>query len=472
MKTKNLFRPSANCRQIHRSISHTKAGVAVFVSICFLAVLSSLSAQELPAQEDGFHTFKTADGKHTTVAKLAGFMVKGKLEPSVGIWSTNLKVVLLKKDGTKTKPLPIKFFNKKSQTLLKSLNKSLRKRAALLREQVTRAQTEEMLKDFEPLLSTKWDKSQIMLKDPFDAPAIAPFEKQSGREKKTHDVAALTRRIQVIDEYLGKAKSNSRSDNASKLAVMMVQFLADIEKLQSMTLDTLIAGSSKDKDLFDRYPMATVLANTMDVDPRVRFAYHDRPIKLTLLALGGASLSVGPCDWMGTEGVLATPGHQKVAVDGIYRYYLMNWPRTEWGREWMDSPGWPEKRHGPSYAWNIQLLERYPSENPGGVSCPVNDQQQQSLFGQCVATNGLWHHSSELFAKTLKLCIANSPGFDLSVWEQYREWTAQSMVVTNPHRRFLVREFTYKNPLGNGPFSMNTIRLVCPTRRYSQCMNF
>ena len=37
------------------------------------------------------------------------------------------------------------------------------------------------------------------------------------------------------------------------------------------------------------------------------------------------------------------------------------------------------------------------------------------------------------------------------MWEPYREWTAQTMV-TNTHRRFLVREFTYLNPLGKWPF--------------------
>ena len=107
-----------------------KSKTAMVVAIYFLTMLSSLSAQELPTQEDGFYTFKTANGKHTTIAKLAGFMIDGELVPSVGIWKNELKVVLLKKDGAKTRPLPIRIFDKKSRTLLKSLNDSLRKQPA------------------------------------------------------------------------------------------------------------------------------------------------------------------------------------------------------------------------------------------------------------------------------------------------------------------------------------------------------
>ena len=94
----------------------------MFVSICFLAVLSSLSAQELPAQEDGFHSFETADGKFSIIAKIEGFMVKGKLVSSVGRWHEELQVVLVKKNGKNIKPVPIKMFSDKSQALLKSLN--------------------------------------------------------------------------------------------------------------------------------------------------------------------------------------------------------------------------------------------------------------------------------------------------------------------------------------------------------------
>ena len=65
MKAKYLIQPLANLRHIRRSISHTKTGVAVFASVCLLAVLSSLSAEELATPEDGFHTFNTADGKYT-----------------------------------------------------------------------------------------------------------------------------------------------------------------------------------------------------------------------------------------------------------------------------------------------------------------------------------------------------------------------------------------------------------------------
>ena len=113
--------------QIKRGI---KSKTAVLVAIYFLTILSSLSAQELPTKEDGFYTFKTTNGKHTTIVKPAGFMIDEELIPSIEIWKNELKVVLLKKDGTKTKSLPIKIFNKKSRTLLKSLNDSLRKQAA------------------------------------------------------------------------------------------------------------------------------------------------------------------------------------------------------------------------------------------------------------------------------------------------------------------------------------------------------
>ena len=59
-------------------------------------------------------------------------MVKGKLEPTVSYYPKALRVVLVKKDGTKIKPLPITLFDAQSQSLLKSLNKSRRK---LLTEQ-------------------------------------------------------------------------------------------------------------------------------------------------------------------------------------------------------------------------------------------------------------------------------------------------------------------------------------------------
>ena len=74
-------------------------------------------------QEDKFHLFETADGKYSKRAKLVGFLVKGKLTPTARIWKKDLKVVLGKEDGSKTKPIALNVLSKNSQNLLKSLNK-------------------------------------------------------------------------------------------------------------------------------------------------------------------------------------------------------------------------------------------------------------------------------------------------------------------------------------------------------------
>ena len=84
------------------------------------AVLSSQKAIDRP--DNAFYAFHAADGDHQTVAKLFGFKVDGTILPSVESWHDELRVVLLKKNGKKTKPVAISIFDKESQTLLKSLN--------------------------------------------------------------------------------------------------------------------------------------------------------------------------------------------------------------------------------------------------------------------------------------------------------------------------------------------------------------
>lgn len=116
------IRPLANLWFIPRPVSYMEKQGGVFLTVCFLVVFRSLSAQELPTQEDGFHVFETADGKYTTIAKFVGLVVKGELVPTVDHWHEELQVVLLRKDGRKSKPLPVKILSEKSQKLLESLN--------------------------------------------------------------------------------------------------------------------------------------------------------------------------------------------------------------------------------------------------------------------------------------------------------------------------------------------------------------
>ena len=88
------------------------------------ADLSNQKAADRP--DNAFHTFRAADREHQTVAKLFGFKVEETILYNVDSWHDKLSVVLLKKNGNKTKPLAVSIFDKESQTLLKSLNESRR----------------------------------------------------------------------------------------------------------------------------------------------------------------------------------------------------------------------------------------------------------------------------------------------------------------------------------------------------------